>query len=473
MQTAEGKMNLETGRRRAAELIAAGFEGKTNEEKINHAEEFLEQEEIDSGIVVSRGNNIAFWHRSFQEYLAARALGGKEDKDQKQLLINPAVLYNPDWREILLLFGGVLYHQGMDKIDGFLKNILDICDKKDKSLTAQARCAGLIGSIIRDLDPCHYTFEDERYAKILESIRGIFDKKTAAGIPLKTRVEAADALAQAGDMRFAKPAENWITIPGCTFLMGAQRDDPGKPNYDPDAYERESPVHKVTLSPYKIAKYPVTVGEYKRFIDDDGYEKEEYWVPDGWKLIKKEKIAAPYKWEQQNIFLSRPVVSVTWFEAMAYAKWAGADLPTEAEWERAARGGNAYKKYPWEKGELDGIITHSGHNNLGHAAPVGIFPSDCTIGGVIDMGGNVAEWCKDWFSGTEFYKKSHESTDPVNDESGNLGVVGKKEGRTVRGGCWHDLTRIGFRCAFRFRGDPLVRDYVLGFRLVLRSQVQW
>ena len=64
---------------------------------------------------------------------------------------------------------------------------------------------------------------------------GIFDKKTAPGIPLKIRVEAADALAQAGDMRFAKPEDNWIIIPGCTFLMGAQADDPWKPNFDPDA----------------------------------------------------------------------------------------------------------------------------------------------------------------------------------------------------------------------------------------------
>lgn len=67
---------------------------------------------------------------------------------------------------------------------------------------------------------------------MLTRVMGIFDKNTAPGIPLETRVGAADALAQAGDMRFAKPEENWITIPGCTFLMGAQKGDPGKPNVE-------------------------------------------------------------------------------------------------------------------------------------------------------------------------------------------------------------------------------------------------
>ena len=78
-----------------------------------------------------------------------------------------------------------------------------------------------------------------------------------------------------GDKRFVHPEKNWIDIPGCTFLMGAQKDDPGKPNYDTDANKGESPVHEVTLSSYKIGKYPVTVGEYNKFIQADGYGKEE------------------------------------------------------------------------------------------------------------------------------------------------------------------------------------------------------
>jgi formylglycine-generating enzyme required for sulfatase activity len=211
-------------------------------------------------------------------------------------------------------------------------------------------------------------------------------------------------------MRFSDPAKNWIAIPGCTFFMGAQKDDPGKPNYDVDAYDFETPVHQVALSPYKIGKYPVTVGEYKKFIEDGGYDKKKYWLPEGWKFIKEQKITLPHDWEKQVLYGTRPVTGVTWFEAMAYAKWKDADLPTEAEWERAARGGIPYKKYPWGEKEPDGEITHSGHNKLGHAAPVGIFPVDCTTEGAIDMGGNVLEWCKDWYNDTEFYKKSHGSS---------------------------------------------------------------
>ncbi|MBN2442310.1 MAG: SUMF1/EgtB/PvdO family nonheme iron enzyme [Spirochaetales bacterium] len=475
---------VNAGRRWAAEQIYTDFPGNTNEEKIQKAEQFLEQEEVDSGIIVSRGNNLTFWHLTFQEYLAALALGGKMETEQQLLLIKPEILHNPDWREVLLLFGSILYNQGTDKIDGFLAAILKTAEMKEKTLADEARCAGLIGAIIRDVPADNYAlpaaagfqlriqgvFHNTLYKEMLDRVMEIFHKDKAHTIPLDVRVSAADALGQAGDERFAHPEKNWIEIPECTFLMGAQAEDKKKPNYDPDAESNESPVHEVTLSAYKIGTYPVTVGEYKKFIQADGYTKEEYWTPEGWQFITEEKITLPESWADQELFLTRPVTGVSWFEGAAYAKWMGADLPTEAEWERAARGGVKYKKYPWgEKPEPDGKIVHSGHNKLRHVAPVGIFPASSTKDGAVDMAGNVLEWCKDWYD-ADFYEKSKNSHDPVNFDTENFKAIGEKQRRILRGGCWYIDFMLNFRCSYRGSVIPTNRINYFGFRVVLRSQ---
>lgn len=140
----EGRQ-VNVGRRWAAEQLYTGFTGSTDEERIKKAERFLEEEEVDSGIIVSRGNNITFWHLTFQEYLAALALGGKMESEQIELLITPEILHNPSWREVILLFGGVLYNQGKDKIDGFLSAILNTAETEEKTLADEAQCVGLLG----------------------------------------------------------------------------------------------------------------------------------------------------------------------------------------------------------------------------------------------------------------------------------------------------------------------------------------
>ncbi|MDZ7261212.1 MAG: DUF4062 domain-containing protein, partial [candidate division KSB1 bacterium] len=126
MQTHPKGRQVQVDRRWAAEAIQAGFPQKTEEQRIAAAERFLTEEEVDSGVVVGRGNQITFWHLTFQEYLAAKAVGGKVEEKQKALLVRPEILQHPEWREVLLLFGGVLYGQGVEKVAGFFSTILDM-----------------------------------------------------------------------------------------------------------------------------------------------------------------------------------------------------------------------------------------------------------------------------------------------------------------------------------------------------------
>ena len=126
--------------------------------------------------------------------------------------------------------------------------------------------------------------------------------------------------------------------------MGAQKTDPSKPNYDPEAYDDEGPVCVVTLGAYRIGRYPVTVTEYRRFLESGGYADPRYWTAGG-----HGRRQAPDHWEEQVQFPNRPVVGVSWYEALAYCRWAGGSLPSEAEWERAARGTEG-RRFPWGNG---------------------------------------------------------------------------------------------------------------------------
>lgn len=436
----------------AVEAIQDDFPGKTKEKRVAAAERFLTEEEVDSGVVVGRSSQVAFWHLTFQEYLAAKALGGKGEEEQKSLLLRPKILYDSEWREVLLLFGGVLRRQGVGKVDGFFRAILDKAMEK-KKLTDEARFVGLIGAMLRDLVAFKYELTDLLYAEMLDRVMAIFDRDKAKTIPLEVRLEAADALGQAGDPRLE--ADPVIDIPGGRFWMGAQKRDTKARNFDPDAVEDEFPVHEVELSSFAISKYPITVGQYRRFIEDGGYEEERYWEAGGFGEFKE-----PDKWEEQLQYPSRPVVYVSWYEAAAYACWAGGRLPTEAEWERAARGPDEeYRKYPWGNNKPTGETANFSESNVGHITPVGVFPEDCSPEVVIDLAGNVWEWCWDWY-GSEYYK-SCEQQGVVKDPRGPK----KGADRVVRGGSFF-YRRSDLRCGDRSRDGPRDRVSFGGFRVV-------
>jgi formylglycine-generating enzyme len=229
---------------------------------------------------------------------------------------------------------------------------------------------------------------------------------------------------------------NMVFIPAGNFSMGSSSG-----NSD------ETPVHAVYLRSFWMDKYEVTNKKYKQFCDATG---RSYPVD-------------PIIGYFQN-YPNYPVVDVTWSDAMAYAQWAGKRLPTEAEWEKAARGGLLGMKYPWgdenpvtrcNYGSYSGTLTNQMANfNAGRGTlPVGSFAANGY--GLYDMAGNVLEWCADWYDGN--YYSNSALNNPQGPGSGN--------GRVLRGGCWHSESNY-IRCADR-SNSPASPDHVVGFRCVI------
>jgi len=430
----------------AAEMIARQFpDGE--ERPFVRAQSFLEQEEVDSGIIVSRAGELRFWHLTFQEYLAARAIAGLPDAAQHELLRAGRKLHRPEWREVMLLLGGILgVKQGRGKVDGLFTAVLGLVGPR-ATLSEKARCAGLLGAILADLRPLAYEPTDERYRQILDSVKGIFDPRRSAGIEFGVRLEAAEALGQAGDPRLRE--DNWATVPAGKFLMGAQKRNKSKPNYDPEADRDESPVREIELKTYQIGRYPVTVEEYRRFLEDDGYQDEQWWKSGG-----PGERTQPTDWDEQLEHPNRPVVNVTWYEAAAYCAWAGGRLPTEAEWERAARGLEG-RKYPWGTARPQPEYANYDKTEVGHPTPVGLFPLGATPEGMQDLAGNVWEWIADWYE-EDYYSKSPVEN-PRGPEQGEL--------RVVRGASFYGVAS-GLRAASRDWGGPDGGGGSIGFRCV-------
>jgi len=477
---------VQVSRRWAAERLAHRFApGRDGDpEAIERADAFLAEEEIDSGIIVRRGHQLRFWHLTFQEYLAAQALGG-QDAERTQLLLAatgdaaPAI-YRPEWRETVLLLGGVLYLQGIDRVDGLVSGVIEALGERP-TRAGQARAAGLLGALVRDLAPFAYRPADPRYAQILDAALAVFDPTQAPAIPLADRIAAAEALAQVGDPRlgWAHP-RRWVELPGGRLRMGAQKQDQQAPGYEPEAQDREGPVHEVQVSAFAIGRFPVTVAEFAEFLGDEDHADPRWWQAGG-----ADRPMEPDDWEDQQSHPSRPVVKLSWHQSMAYCAWLtdrlgrpqGAQgnillppgrlvrLPTEAEWEYAARG-EAGRRYPWGDEAPDAQRANFDAAKVGSPSPVGVFTGDCTPEGVLDMAGNVVEWCLDPYR-EGFYAQCQGqrlAADPL-----ALGDGGSS--RVLRGGAF--VSRAGvLRSSYRGWYELRYRNRGVGFRCVLAAPRQ-
>ncbi|MCD6125162.1 SUMF1/EgtB/PvdO family nonheme iron enzyme [bacterium] len=252
----------------------------------------------------------------------------------------------------------------------------------------------------------------------------------------------------------------------------------------------EFPVHIVHLSEYYIYKYEVTCAQYAEFIASGGYDDPEWWDPVSWKWKESEHINAPLNWGNPDYHLGEefpnyPVTGISWYEAMAYARFVGKSLPTEAEWEFAARGNEGEDinsdgipdgfKFPWgnefyrgdstfcnyKSGADGGMDSYDDGYRL--TAPVGSYPHGASPFGVMDMAGNVAEWCYDWFDINYYSFSPYEN--PTGPETGTEKVV--------RGGSYIttssiDLPGYNLRTTSRAKKSPETRRNFIGFRLVKR-----
>lgn len=238
------------------------------------------------------------------------------------------------------------------------------------------------------------------------------------------------------------PVQNMVFVPAGEFIMGSA---------DEEAAKDEKPPHKIFLPAYYIDKYEVTNSEYQKFVIETGHPAP--YLARQWAL--------PYNWNGESYPEGKgdyPVVLVSWRDAQAYARWAGKRLPTEAEWEKACRGGLAGKKYPLaEKLKFNQANFDKGYIRGSKSKPVGNFAPNGF--GLHDMAGNVWEWCHDWYSET-YYKASPAESPPGPDK----GLY-----RVFRGGSWKNTQKF-LRCSQRGKSTPGYKSYTLGFRCALSAQ---
>ena len=237
--------------------------------------------------------------------------------------------------------------------------------------------------------------------------------------------------------------EDMILIPAGEFTMGT---DSSQANSD------QRPAHRVSLAAFYIDKYEVTNAEYEEFILADGYKNKKLWTEKGWDFIQKSDVKTPLKYNRNKIATEpdQPVIGVSWYEANAYAKWTGKRLPTEAEWEKAARG-NDRRLYP-----SGSKMNFSRLNYFPHGTKlfsVGSYPSGASAYGIMDMAGSVWEWTADWYS-ANYYKQSL-GTNPEGPANG--------EYRVLRGGAW-DSIRAQLQCTYRNYEKESRQTYTIGFR---------
>jgi len=248
-----------------------------------------------------------------------------------------------------------------------------------------------------------------------------------------------------------------VIIPAGEFVMGSED------------IKNARPQHRVYLPAYAIDRTPVTNAQYRRFMAAGGYGNPAYWkeaiAAGRWQDGKyvdydKKSYDQPRFWlDKQWNGDNQPVVGVSWYEAMAYARWAGKRLPTEAEWEKAARGTDG-RLYPWGNQWADGRA-NSEESKIGRTSPIGQFsPAGDSPYGVVDMAGNVWEWCSTrwWNEKRDEYDYPYTPDDGREDLSGGDEVV-----RMLRGGSWAN-DKDASRCANRYRSDPRYGFDRRGFR---------
>jgi iron(II)-dependent oxidoreductase len=258
------------------------------------------------------------------------------------------------------------------------------------------------------------------------------------------------------------PRGNMVRFPGGTVEIGTEDRS--------EAYDNERPLHRQRLRPFWIDQTPVTNRQYIEFIEAGGYDREEWWSEAGWAWRNKESLFAPKYWQRsrgewRTRYMDRetvvnpevPVCHVCYYEAEAFARFAGKRLPTEFEWEAAASWDPATgtrRKYPW--GDEPATAARANVDQLAfEPAPVGAFPQNLSPIGCYGMIGDVWEWTASDFSGYPGYQSF-----PYKEYSE---VFFGPEYKVLRGGSW--ATRSGaIRNSFRNWDYPIRRQIFSGFR---------
>lgn len=446
-----------------------------------------------------------FPHRSFQEFMAAcEALNSPEFPLD---LVERVRADRAWWREVYLLAAGRIHAKQFPSAVSLIENLCEQDCPASPRINlpqAEARDALLAAQAAVDID---YANELPKYTKYPKFARLLKRLQTwlvaileSENFVTRERIEAGVLLAKLGDPRpgvHCPPllegeglGERFLfcEIPAGNFIMGSKPDDE-------EAFSDEQPQFTYTIpNNFYITRYPITNAQFQAFEDDpNGYANDEWWTDAGlkWRGERTEH----YKFGGVFDLPNHPVVGVTWFEAVAFCSWAtkrleigewrfqvwtrdginqvnleslisnlqspvSIRLPSEAEWERAARAEDG-RTYPWGE-DIDAERANYDATGLNTTSAVGAFPRGASKDGVLDLSGNVWEWTSSrWgkdFSNPDF-KYPYRADDGRED-------LGSNDLRVWRGGAFDNAPRY-VRCACRGRLDPGNLDDYPGFRVVV------
>ena len=480
------------------------------------AAETLRQIEERSGILVTRAiDRYVFAHRTLQEYLTAVKLSN--DKNLELQFFVPHLRDEP-WREVILLYAGLVENATsllrfiLSQPDDEEQNMLILagqCLAEDLQLAedARAEARNRLEAAFRSPKTAQNPLTFRRLGETLAAIGGsdilaFFANLLAQGEPAQ-RAAAARALGQVGKtsdptaaaerlLRHLQPNNEakitravclslaelgvksepvlaalektrregdeaargpalWallelgqakrfdmVKIPAGDFLMGSD------PDADKNAEKDEQPQHRLYLPDYYLGRTPVTNDQYAVFVKATGHAPPKYWKgqkPPGGKG-------------------DHPVVEVSWDDAAAYCRWLGAALPSEAQWEKGARGSDG-RIYPWDN-QWDAELCNTSEGGKGETTPVGAYPKGASPYGLLDMAGNVWEWCATAAPDGDLKPYPYD----VEENEWSQDYANRTTVRALRGGPLDHYWDYA-RCACRDRGSARYGNLDIGFRVLV------
>ena len=455
-----------------------GDHGCEDMQAVAKAQLFLVALKEEAGLLVPRDEQTyQFPHLTFQEYLAACHLA-EEEEGEREAYACWSGKDGDRWREVILLMMGCLRRQHKERQVGRPWLTDWLLDANPDKLPAQAQRDALLAADCYEALGGRAALPRQSAAieaSLQTALAAILAPSTVPpSLAAEDRVRAGVILGALGDPRpgVCDLQFQMVEIPGGSFVIGSSKAEADQADqaFGYARTSRELNTQSVTVAAFELARYPVTNAQFDQFIAHNGYTPTAPWWQIGRDWLQQQGHRQPRYWDDPRFGkprLNHPVVGVSWYEATAFCAWLTQHLsdgysyrlPSEAEWEYAARG-RERRTYPWGNPEPDDEKASFNETYQGTTA-VGCFPSGATPGtGLLDMAGNVWEWTR---SAYRDY--------PYNPDDGREdGTKPAQKEFTFRGASWLNQP-FNLRAAIRNHNTPDYRGFYLGFRLARHLQV--